>query len=135
MFESGVKKSDFITTENYYIRLRPETAKGLIVKIQENFNKRYEFRNKHNMLENIVFEKCTAFSESIPGQTKSPDFQIPELSTSRNDNSIFRGRIISIDHEGGESLGINGPTLWYQQKKIKERKPIMGYDKTRVKID
>ncbi len=56
LIESGLKKSDFITTENYHIRLRPDTAKILIARIQENFNKRYEFRNKQHTLENIMFE-------------------------------------------------------------------------------
>ena len=40
LLETGLKKSDFITTENYYIRLKPDTAKKLIEKIQGNFNKR-----------------------------------------------------------------------------------------------
>gem|GEM_PF-6919228 len=32
------------TTENYHIRLKPNTAKLLIEKIKDNFNQRYEFR-------------------------------------------------------------------------------------------
>ncbi len=46
---------------------------------------------------------------------KSPDFKILEISTSRNENSAIRERIISIDPEERESLGINKSTLWYQQ--------------------
>ena len=40
LLETKIKKSDFITTENYHIRLRPDTAKLLIEKIKNNFNKR-----------------------------------------------------------------------------------------------
>ena len=46
ILEYGLKKSDFITTENYHIRLKLNTAKILIEKIKENFNRRYEFNEK-----------------------------------------------------------------------------------------
>ena len=36
--ERKLKKSDFIVTENYNIRLRESTAKALIEKIRLNFN-------------------------------------------------------------------------------------------------
>ena len=65
LLETKLKKSDFITTENYHIRLRPDTAKILIEKIINNFNKRYEFRNKQHTLDNIMFENYLLFSQSI----------------------------------------------------------------------
>ena len=43
LLETKLKKSDFIITKNYHIRLRPKTAKLLIEKIKDNFNKRYQF--------------------------------------------------------------------------------------------
>ncbi len=90
MLESGLKQSDFITTENYYIRLGNETAKKLTEKIQVNLNKRYEFGNKQHTLEKIVVENIREFSKFILGKTKSPDFKIPGLSTSRYDNSAIK---------------------------------------------
>jgi len=56
LLESGLKKSDFITTGNYHIRLKPNTAKLLIEKIKNNFNQCYQFRNKQYALENIIFK-------------------------------------------------------------------------------
>jgi len=46
-----------------------------------------------------------------------------------------RDKIMSIDPEKRKELKINKPTLWYQQKKIKEGKTIKIYNKTRVKIE
>jgi len=43
--ESGLRKSDFITTENYHIRLKPNTSKLLTEKIKNNFNQHYEFNS------------------------------------------------------------------------------------------
>ena len=41
---------------------------------------------------------------------------------------------MSIDPIKRRELGINKPTLWYQQKKIKEGREIKVYRKTREKI-
>ncbi|QRF75440.1 hypothetical protein Thermo_00940 [Thermoplasmatales archaeon] len=68
-------------------------------------------------------------------KTKSPDFKIPELSTSRNENNTTRERIISTDSEERKSLGINKSTLWYQQKRLKKGKLVKLYKKTRSRIE
>ena len=135
LLETGLKKSDFITTENYHIRLKPNTAKLLIEKIQGNFNKRYEFRNKQHTLENIMFENIRELSRYIMGKTKSLEFRTPDLTIKRNDNSQIRDKIMSIDPEKRKELKINKSTLWYQQRKIKEGKILKVYNKTKVRIE
>jgi len=135
LLETKLKKSDFITTENYHIRLKPNTAKLLIEKIKNNFNQRYEFRNKQYALENIMFENIRELSKYITGNSKSLEFTIPDIEIKRNDNSLVRDKIMSIDPEKRKELKINKSTLWYQQKKIKEEKTIKIYNKTRVSIE
>ena len=135
VLESGLKKLDFITTENYHIRLKPDTAKMLIEKIKNNFNQRYEFRNKHYSLENIMFENIREFSRYIIGNSKHLEFSIPDIEIKRNDNSQVRDKIMSIDPKKRKELKINKSTLWYQQKKIKEGKTLKVYNKTRVMIE
>jgi len=130
-----LKKSDFITTENYHIRLKPDTAKKLIAKIQGNFNKRYEFKNKQHTLENIMFENVRELSKYTSDKTKSLELKIPDIAISRNDNIPVRDKIISIDPEKRKELKINKSTLWYQQKKIKEGKTLKVYNKTKVRIE
>ena len=134
ILETGLKKSDFITTENYHIRLKPNTAKLLIEKIKDNFNKRYEFRNKQHTLDNIMFENVRELSKYVSGKTKALEFKIPDITMSRNDTTDIKDRIMSIDPEKRKDLKINKSTLWYQQKKIKEGKTIKLYNKTRVRI-
>ncbi len=134
LLETKLKRSDFIITENYHIRLKPETAKMLIEKIKDNFNKRYEFRNKQYALDVIMFENVRELSRYILGKTKTLDFKIPDIEISRNDTIDIKNRIISIDPEKRKALKINKSTLWYQQKKIKEDKTIKLYKKTRAKI-
>jgi CRISP-associated protein Cas1 len=44
--EKKLKKSNFIITENYHIRLRESTAKALLSKISLNLNKTTEYKGK-----------------------------------------------------------------------------------------
>ncbi|MDA8055082.1 MAG: CRISPR-associated endonuclease Cas1 [Thermoplasmatales archaeon] len=135
LLETKLKKSNFIVTENYHIRLRPKTAKLLIEKIKGNFNKRYQFKNKQHTLDNILYENVKTLSNYISGKSKVLDFNIPEMRIERVDNKEVRSKIMSIDPQKRKELGINKSTLWYQQKKIKEGKEIKPYKKTRVKIE
>ena len=135
LLETGLKKSDFITTENYHIRLKPDTAKKLIEKIQGNFNKRYEFRNKQHTLENIMFENIRELSKYVLGKAMEMKFNIPNINIERNDNIEMRNKIVSIDSEKRKELKINKSTLWYQQRKVKEGKTLKVYNKTKVKIE
>jgi len=135
LMETKLKKSDFITTENYHIRLKPNTVKLLIEKIKNNFNQRYEFKNKQHTLENIMFENIRELSKYITGNSKSLEFPIPDIKIKRNDNSQVRERIMSIDPDKRKELKINKSTLWYQQKKIKEGKTLKVYNKTKVRIE
>ena len=132
-----MKKADFITTENYHIRLRPDTAKILIEKIKNNFNKRYEFefKNKQYTLDNIMFENVRELSRYILGKAKTLEFKIPDIEISRNDTIDVQNKIMSIDPEKRKVLKINKSTLWYQQEKIKEGKTIKMYNKTKVRIE
>ena len=114
--------------------MRPKTAKLLIEKIKDNFNKRYQFKNKQYTLDNILYENVRALSNYISGKSMGLDFNIPEMRIERVDNKEVRSRIMSIDPIKRRELGINKSTLWYQQKKIKEGKEIRVYSKTRVKI-
>ena len=135
LLETKLKKADFITTENYHIRLRPKTAKLLIEKMKNNFNKRFEFKNKQYTLENIMFENARELNRYISGKIKTLDFKIPDIEISRNDTIDVQNKIMSIDPEKRKALKINKSTLWYQQKKIKEGREIKVYKKTKVKIE
>ena len=133
ILETKLKRSDFIITENYHIRLKPETTKMLIEKIKGNFDKRYEFGNKQYALDVIMFENVRELSRYISGKVKTLEFKIPDIAISRNDTINIKNRIMSIDPEKRKALKINKSTLWYQQKKIKEGKSIKIYNKVMLK--
>jgi CRISPR-associated protein Cas1 len=109
------------------------TAKLLIENIKENFNKRYQFKNKQYTLDNILYENVRTLSNYISGKSKVLDFNIPEIRIERVDNKEVRSKIMSMDPLKIKELGINKFTLWYQQKKIKEGKEIKVYKHVRVR--
>ena len=135
LLETKLKKLDFIKTENYHISLKPKTAELLIEKIKNNFNQRYEFRNKQYALENIMFENIRELSRYITGNSKQLEFSIPDILIKRNDNSQVRDKIMSINPEKRKESKINKSTLWYQQRKIKEGETIKVYYENMVKIN
>ena len=115
--------------------MRPDTAKLLIEKIKNNFNKRYEFRNKQHTLENIMFENVRELNRYISGKVKTLEFKIPDIEISRNNTINIKNKIMSINPEKRKAFKINKSTLWYQQKHIKEGKKIKVYNKTKERIE
>ena len=75
--EKKIRESDFIITENYHTRLRENTAKMLIEKINHNFNhkelyknhKRYSYQNilhdQTQQLANFILDKQKQFGPAI----------------------------------------------------------------------
>jgi CRISPR-associated protein Cas1 len=126
--EKKLKKSDFLTTENYHIKLRERAAKQLLEKIAMNFNKRMEFRGKFHTYDNILLENVRNLAKYLENDNKVLEFEFPFTRIERNDNLLTRETIMAITPEERKRLGINKSTLWYRQKAIKEGKKIKIYD-------
>ena len=60
--EKKLKKSGFIVTENYHIRLKEQTAKPLIEKIKLNMNAKRAFKARNATYQNILYRN-TQFLE------------------------------------------------------------------------
>ena len=107
----------------------------MVERIKENFNKRYEFKNKQYTLDNILFENVRILSKYLLGKSKTLDFSIPKIRIERVDNKDATSKIMSIDPQKCKELRIKISTLLYQQKKIKEGKAVKVYGKTRGKLN
>ncbi len=127
--DKKLKKSDFIVTENYNIRLRENAAKLLLNKIRLNFNKLYKYGKTNRTMEFTLLGNTRRLASYILGQAKAIQFEIPIVRIDRNDDLALRSKILSISPEERKKLGINKSTLWYQKKNIKEGKSIKLYYK------
>jgi len=133
--EEKIKKSDFIITENYHIRLGEDVAKLLIERINSNFNTKYYYKNGKNYSYQIILhDNLQQLSNFIVEKEKEFDFGIPKIKLNRNDDMKLREKILKMTPEERERLGINKSTLWYIKKNLKTGKTVSIYDKVISKI-
>ena len=132
--EKKLKKTDFIVTESYNIRLRENTAKALIEKIRLNFNARAVYNGKYYSYQNILYENIRLLANYIMGKSGKLQFNVPEFVIKREDNTDIRSKVLSLTPKNCKTLGINKSTLWYMQKHIREGKKVKIYGKIVSKI-
>ena len=133
--ERKIKKSDFIITENYHTRLRENTAKMLIEKINQNFNHKELYKNnKRYSYQNILYDQIQQLANFILGKQKQLEFNIPKTKLERNDDVEIKEKILNMKPQQRKELGINKSTLWYMKKNIAQNKRISIYNKVKNKI-
>ena len=94
--EKKLKKSDFIWSESFNVRLRPATAKALIEKIRLNFNTRSTFNGKQCTYQNILYENVRMLANYILGRSSVLKFNIPALEIRRVDDIEMRNKILNL---------------------------------------
>ena len=133
--EKKIKKSDFIITENYHIRLGESVAKLLIEKINSNFNARYNYKNGNNYSYQIILQDdLQQLSNFIVDKKKEFNFDIPKIKLNRNDNLELREKIFNMTNEKRKELGINKSTLWYIKKNLNMGNTSKIYEKILLKL-
>jgi CRISPR-associated protein Cas1 len=132
--EKKSKKSDFIVTENYNIRLREKTAKLLISKIKEVMNSRAVYKNANFTYQNILFNNIRTIANYIICKQDKLEFNIPLIQIKRNDELSLRDKILNMTIEERKKLGIRKNTLFYMKRNIQAGKRIKVYGKVMNKL-
>lgn len=128
------KKSDFILTENYHIRLREDIAKRLIDKIRFNFNLKAPYRSRNFTYQNILYDNIQQLAHFVSEKKKGIEFVIPKIEIIRDDTISMRERILSMTPDERRKLGINKSTLWYMKKNLESKDKVKIYDKVLKKV-
>lgn len=100
-----MEKKDFIRTESYSLRLRPNGAKKLTEEIKLCFNKRVSYQGNMIMWNYVVFLKTRKLSQYLVGKRKEIDFTDPQYETKRQDSSDIRQKILSVSYSDWKKLG------------------------------
>ncbi|MFY9301277.1 MAG: CRISPR-associated endonuclease Cas1 [Candidatus Nitrosotenuis sp.] len=129
-----LKKTDFIVTENYHIRLREDTAKRLVDKIRFNFNGKAPYKAKNFTYQNILYDNMQQLAHFISERKKSIKFVVPKIEIIRDDTTLLREKILSMMPQERKRLGINKSTLWYLKKNIISKDKVKIYDKILDKL-
>jgi CRISPR-associated protein Cas1 len=132
--EKKLKKSWFIVTENFHIRLKEQTAKALIEKIALNMNAKSTFKGRNATYQTILYYNIQVLANHLLDKNKRLDFDVPTLTIKRNDSLQVSQHILSMTHDERKRLGISKSGLWYQKKKLSEGKTIKIYNKNLAKL-
>ncbi|MBS3923559.1 MAG: CRISPR-associated endonuclease Cas1 [Nitrosarchaeum sp.] len=133
--ENKLKKSDFILTENYHIRLKPETAKLLVEKIKSNFNLKVSYGKKYFAYQNVLYNNISQLAQFVGDKKKTLEIRVPPIKINRDDNLELRKKILSMTPEERKRLGINKSTLWYLKQNVMSKDKMKIYDKILNKLD
>ena len=132
--EKKLRKSDFIITENYHVRLREKPAKMLVEKIKNNFNHKIPHKNKKYSYQTILLDVVQQLANFIYDKKNQFEVDIPQITLEREDTIDIKEKIMKMSPEERKKRGINKSTLWYMKKNLESRKNIKIYDKTFSKI-
>jgi CRISPR-associated protein Cas1 len=128
-------KKDFIRTENYNIRIRPDGVKKLMAELIPQFSKTVKYSGYHREWGYIITEKAYELGQFIIGKRKALDFSEPEPVLERHDSDDMRKKILDMSYTEWERMGFSKGTLNYLKRNAKDDKPFKIYGKVRDKLD
>ena len=133
--ERKLKKSYFIVTKNYHTRLKEQTAKMFIEKINENFNRRAPYKGKHYSYQSILMNNVQELANYTIGKRKGNfQFDVIPIEIQRNDSLQLQKRIMTMTSKERKRFGINKSTLWYHKKHLNKAKTVKIYNKVFSKL-
>jgi len=132
--EETFTKKDFIRTENYNLRLRPEGAKKLIRQIELQFNSTVDYKGKQPTWRYTLLEKTRELTNYLNKTSKDIDFCSPKLEISHEDTEHIRNKIRSITYSEWKAKGYSKGTLHYLKANTKTSKNFKIYTKALEKI-
>jgi CRISP-associated protein Cas1 len=132
--EKKLKKSGFIVTENFHIKLKEQTTKSLIEKIALNMNVKSAFKGRNATYQTILYNNAQALASYLLDKNKKFAFDVPILVVKRNDDLEVSQRILLMTPTERKRLGISKSGLWYQKKKLTQGKTIKIYQKSLTKF-
>ena len=128
------RKADFITTENYHIRLRPRAIGLLSERISENFNRAVPFGGQRRTFDAILFETARKLARHLLGQSKQLDLSFPFGAFDGALDSETADSISSLTYAEARNLGISKAGLWDMKRRAAEGKPLRVYGKVARKL-
>ena len=132
--EKKLKKSGFIMTEKFHIRLKEQTAKALVEKIKLNVNAKATFKGRNASYQTILSGNIQRLAHFVNGKNKVLAFDIPTLVIKRNDAVEIQRHILAMTPSERKRRCINKSTLWYQKRNLEKGKRIKVYNGVLTKM-
>ena len=123
------RRGDFITTENYHIRLRPSAIGLLAERLTENLHRTILFGGQRRTLDAVLFEAVRTLARYLMGGSKTLDPGYPFVAFDRALTLRAAEEILSLSSAERRALGVRANTFHYLKRRIAEGKPLRLYRK------
>jgi CRISPR-associated protein Cas1 len=120
------RKRDFVTTENYHVRLRPKAIGLLADRLSQNFNRAVPFRGQPRTFDAISFETARTLARYLLGQSKRLDLGFPFGAFDEALDTEAAETISALTYAEARRLGISKAGLWDMKRRAAEGKPVVG---------
>jgi CRISPR-associated protein Cas1 len=128
------RKRDFVTTENYHVRLRPRAVGLLADRLSQNFNRAVPFRGQRRTFDAISFETARTLARYLLGQSKRLDLGFPFGAFDGALDTEATETISALTYAEARRLGISKAGLWDMKRRAAEGKPVRLYRKVSEKL-
>jgi len=128
------RQADFLTTENYHVRLRPKAIGLLADRLSQNFNRAVPFRGQRRTFDAISFETARNLARYLLGQSKRLDLDFPFGAFDGALDNEAAETISALTYADARRLGISKAGLFYMKRRAAEGKPLRLYGKTAGKL-
>lgn len=128
-------RKDFVLTDNYNIRLRPDATKRLIQLVNDQLSTRVSHKNKSWEWRSVIQQKAGELVECLDGKRKSVDFSAPYPIIIRDDTEELRKKVLDIGYSEWNRMGYSKGTLHDLKAKARANEPFKTYAKVKGKVD
>ncbi|MGA7923300.1 MAG: hypothetical protein WCA77_04920, partial [Thermoplasmata archaeon] len=125
---------DFLTTENFHVRLRPHAIGVLAHRLSENFNRAVPFGGQRRTFDAILFETARKIARNLLGQSKRLDLNFPFGAFDGALDADVAETVSALTHADARRLGISKAGLFYMKRRAAEGKPLRLYGKVARKV-
>jgi CRISP-associated protein Cas1 len=127
-------KKDFIRTENYNIRIRPQGVEKLLNEVNSMFTSKMKYGKKNWEWAYIIERKTNELANYLAGKRKILDMSKPTPKIDRIDNAEMREKILKMSYSEWKKTGFSKGTLHYLKKNAEDDKPFIVYGKVIEKL-
>ena len=128
------RAKDFITTENYHVRLRPHAIALLAERLSQNFNRAIPFGGQRRTFDATLFETTRKLARYLLGKAKRLDLDFPFGAFDGALDTDAAETISALTYAEARRLGISKAGLFYMKRRAAEGKPVRLYAKVSRKL-
>lgn len=122
------RKTDFIVTENYHVRLRPTAAKVLMDRVSANLNRKVLVGGRSLSYETAILEAARRLGRHLTDPKVRFDLSMPfAVGESGHVETDLKDRVVAMSYAEGRALGISKAGLFAMKRRAAEGKPLKLY--------